>query len=124
MVGVLVGAAAGMRASVWVNFVPMEACLILGPQKGGLEAQAWCYFVRACGPGDRSAGWERGRPTLAAGGNRPDIRRAICGGGGGSCGTSQLACHGLWINHEMSSELWGFLPNLAEVQLTGKMVYS
>lgn len=45
-------------------------------------------------------------------------------GGGVSCGTSQLARRSLWINREMSSELWGFFPNLAEVQLTGKVVYS
>lgn len=60
MVGVFLGAGAGMRASVWVNFVPMEACLILGPQNRGLEAQAWVLFCESmwprgqeCGTGER-----------------------------------------------------------------------
>ena len=83
LMGVLMGAAAGMRASIWVNFVPRRPVLFWVPRKQASRFRPGCSFMRMCSPGGRSGGQERGRPTLAARGNRPDIRRAVWGVIGG-----------------------------------------
>lgn len=83
MCEVLTGAATGVRASVWGNFVPRGPVLLWVPGKWALRFRPGCYFRRAWGPGGKNGGRERGQqcsPTLAAGGNRPDIGRADLGG--------------------------------------------
>ena len=83
MCEVLTGTAAGVRASIWGNFVPRGPVLLWVPGKRALRFRPGCCFMLAWGLGGRNGGQESGQqgsPTLAAGGNRPDIGRADLGG--------------------------------------------
>lgn len=52
----LLGAAAGIGASAWVDFVPRRPVLFRVPRKQGLRLRPECYFLRVCSPGSRSWG--------------------------------------------------------------------